>query len=198
MARSNGITGGRIQTWALGGVVIAAAVTLAACSSDDAAEVETPDTEQALVAEDFWIKATDDSLTGAFGTITNTGSDEVELVAATATLAGVTELHEMAMDDDGAMVMQEIEGGLPLPAGGELILEPGGNHLMLLDLSDDIEPGDEVTINLGFSDGTDLTVAATAKDYSGANETYDPDDADDDADDGADDMDDMDSATDDD
>lgn len=69
-------------------------------------------------------------------------------------------------DGEMAMVMQEIEGGLPLPAGETVTLQPGGYHVMLLDIAEPLEEGDEIELTLDFENADDMTltveVAASA------------------------------------
>ena len=73
--------------------------------------------------------------------------------------------------------MQEKEGGFPLAAGEQLVLEPGGHHLMLMDLTAPLLPGDEVELILEFEDGTEHPLTATVKDFAGAQEHYAPEDS---------------------
>jgi hypothetical protein len=65
-------------------------------------------------------------------------------------VAGVTELHEMAMEKD-VMKMRQIPG-LDLAAGKATELKPGGYHVMLMDLKQQIKAGDTVPITLVFED----------------------------------------------
>src|SRR5690625_7218527 len=74
------------------------------------------------------------------------------------------------------MSMEEKEGGFPIPAGDELVLDPGGDHIMLMSLPAALQPGDEVELVLQFADGTEQPIAATVKDFACANEEYDPQD----------------------
>lgn len=82
------------------------------------------------------------------------------------------ELHETVENEDGQMVMREIGGGFVIPADGSMTLEPGGNHIMLMDLTAPLAAGEEVTFTLTFSDESTYEFTAPVKDYSGANETY--------------------------
>ena len=61
---------------------------------------------------------------------------------------------------DGAMVMQELTDGLALAAGETVTFEPGGYHVMLLDIAEPLEVGDEIELTLEFaeSDSETLTV----------------------------------------
>ena len=73
------------------------------------------------------------------------------------------ELHETVENETGEMVMRQIEGGFTIPAGGSLALEPGGNHIMLMDLTSPLMAGDEVTFTLTFADDTTYEVTAPVK-----------------------------------
>ena len=147
------------------------------------AAADAADALAALSIEDPWLKATEGlgeegsetdfaMMTGAFGTITNTSEQDVHVAAVTTGLTERAELHETVMVD-GAMTMQQMQDGFTVPAGGELVLEPGGNHLMLMELSAPIRAGEDVELQLlGEDDEVLLTITATARTYAGANEEY--------------------------
>src|SRR5699024_4731518 len=114
-------------------------------------------------------------MTSAFGTLTNTTDSELTLVAVTTSASTDVELHQTSSDGAGGMSMEEKEGGFSLPAdGGELLLEPGGDHIMLMSLTGPLLPGDEIDLVLVLDDGTEQTITATVKDFAGANENYHP------------------------
>jgi copper(I)-binding protein len=154
-------------------------VGLAACGADEATTTSNETTSEmsddaAVVVSDAWVKAVDSDMTAAFGTLTNNTDEDVTLVAATTDASAMVELHEVVMKD-GEMVMQPKEGGIPIPAGGSATLEPGGDHIMLMDVTRPIEPGDVVELDLELSDGSTITMTATAKEFSGADEDYQSD-----------------------
>jgi copper(I)-binding protein len=150
---------------------------LAACSDSEAADPEattsssratgTPLGSDGAAAQvtvtDPWVKAADDGMTAAFGTLHNTGDTGVTLVS---------QLHETTSDGSGGMSMQEKEGGFPILPGADLVLEPGGNHLMLMDLTEPLQPGDTVEFAVAFDDDSTGTLTATVKDFAGAQENY--------------------------
>ncbi|GAB3213383.1 copper chaperone PCu(A)C [Marinactinospora thermotolerans] len=129
---------------------------------------------EAITVEDAWIKAVseEEGMTGVFGSIVNSAGQEAELVAAASAVAARVELHEVVTGDDGNALMQEKEGGFTVPAEGRHPLEPGADHIMLMDLGGDLAPGDEVEVTLEFSDGSTTGFTAPVKDYEGANENY--------------------------
>ncbi|MGW9403404.1 copper chaperone PCu(A)C [Arthrobacter sp. NPDC055585] len=156
-------------------VLAVSAASLTGCGSSTPVAETSPSAEDAaaLSMSGAWTKAAEaGGMTGAFGTLENSGGEDITVVAATSSAASTVELHEVAMDDDGAMVMREIEGGFVVPAGSDYLLEPGASHLMLMGLTDGLLAGDTVTITLELADGSTLDVDAVAKDFAGANETY--------------------------
>ncbi|WP_168735259.1 copper chaperone PCu(A)C [Pseudothauera rhizosphaerae] len=95
---------------------------------------------------------------GAFMTLRNTGATEVRLVAASSPAAGRAELHTHR-HEDGMMKMRRIEA-IAIRAGGEAVLQPGGLHVMLMDLKSPLGEGDVVPLELQFDDGSSLRVDA--------------------------------------
>lgn len=87
--------------------------------------------------------------------VTNTGTAADELVSATSDAAADVSLH--ITTPDGAM--REVEA-MAVPAGGRLVLETGGNHLMLMGLKRRPEAGGTVTFVLRFADSAPITVRA--------------------------------------
>jgi len=106
---------------------------------------------QATVSvEEAWVRGTvaQQKATGAFMRLTST--QPARLVEASSPIAGVTEIHEMAMDND-IMRMRQIPG-LDLAAGQTVELKPGGYHVMLMDLKQPVKAGDSVPLTLVFED----------------------------------------------
>lgn len=157
-----------------------AAVTLLALTGCSAAPAEpaapAAPAGDSVTIDDAWIKATDDDMSAAFGTLTNDSGQAVTVVSAATDAAGMVELHETVENEAGEMIMREIEGGFSIPAEGELTLEPGADHIMLMALTGPLVAGDEVTVTLTFSDDSTYAFTAPVKDYSGANENYEGDD----------------------
>ncbi|WP_407319446.1 copper chaperone PCu(A)C [Isoptericola halotolerans] len=160
----------------LGVVLAAASLALVGCSTSDdgaaASETSAAPAGDSVTINDAWVKAADSGMTAAFGELVHNGSADATVVSATTEASSALELHETVENDAGEMVMREVEGGFVIPAGQELDLEPGGNHIMLMDLTDPLQAGEEVTFTLTFSDDSTYEFTAPVKDYSGANENY--------------------------
>lgn len=99
-----------------------------------------------------WVRGTvpGQPATGAFMQLSTTSP--LRLVEARSPVAGVVEIHEMAMVGD-VMKMRPI-AGLDLPVGRTTELKPGGYHVMLMSLKQTLKGGDSVPITLVFQDGS--------------------------------------------
>ena len=99
-----------------------------------------------VTVKDPWVRGTvaQQKATGAFMQITAAGGGR--LLSASSPVAGVVEIHEMAMDGN-VMKMRAI-AGLDLPAGKAVALKPGGHHVMLMDLKQGLQAGQSVPITL--------------------------------------------------
>lgn len=94
----------------------------------------------------------------AYMTLTNETDSDDQLVGATTDIAETVELHQTSTTD-GSMSMQQLDG-VEIPAGGETVLEPGGPHLMLIGVTDELAEGDTVDLTLTFDNAGEQTVAA--------------------------------------
>jgi len=101
---------------------------------------------QTTVAEP-WVRGTvpQQKATGLFANITSAKGGK--LVAASSPVAGVVEIHEMAMEGT-MMKMRALPAGLDLPAGKAVALKPGGYHVMLMDLKQQLKVGETVPVTL--------------------------------------------------
>jgi copper(I)-binding protein len=151
-------------------VLLTTTVTLAGCSSTPGQASVSAD---AVTVVDAWVKAADDGMTAAFGRLANAGTDDARIVSATTPAAAMVELHEV-VPDGGAMTMRPKDGGFVVPAGADVELRPGGDHLMLMDLTGPLRPGSDVEIVATFEDGSTLPISAQVRDFPGADEHYDP------------------------
>lgn len=159
----------------------AVAVTLAACGgstgTSPSSSVPTSSSTSAsavgVTASDGWVKTAPSGMTAAFVTLTNSTDTAQVLVSASTPVATSVQLHE-TVEQGGQMVMREQKDGITVPANGVVVLEPGGQHIMLMDVTTAIKPGDVVPFTLTFASGGTLTFSATAKDFAGAQESYQP------------------------
>lgn len=99
-----------------------------------------------VAVKEAWVRGTTPAqkATGAFLELSS--SDEAVLVSVSSPLAGVVEIHTTKMEN-GVMKMRSVPR-LDLPAGQVVKLQPGGNHVMLMGLRQQMKKGDVVPITL--------------------------------------------------
>lgn len=166
------------------------ALTLAACASGSdtgtaqaatstASPVDTDTTggESAestqlagLTLVDGWVKAADSGMSAAFGVLENPTDADLAVVGVSSPVSSQMQLHETVVVD-GAMKMQQVDS-FTVPAGGTFVLEPGGSHLMFMDLTTPVAPGDDVDLTLDLADGSTYSVTVQAREFTGADEEY--------------------------
>ena len=106
-----------------------------------------------LVVEDAWVRGLPPGVpnVSAYMTLINTGSEDLVLTGASSPIAGSVTLHG-TMNHDGMLHMTTL-ATVTIPAGGELKLESGAIHLMLMELKETPTPGTDVELMLEFTDG---------------------------------------------
>ena len=93
-----------------------------------------------------------------FMIILNESAADDRLVAATAPVAERVELHTHIEDGNGVMRMIEVEDGFAVPAGGEHMLKRGGDHVMLMGLTESLEDGESFPLTLVFEQAGEVTI----------------------------------------
>lgn len=83
-----------------------------------------------------------------FLTLENKGASADRLLGISSPAAGRVEVHTMNVVDD-VMVMRPVDG-LEIAPGETLAMEPGGMHLMFLDLAQPLGEGGSVAVTLTF------------------------------------------------
>jgi|GEM_PF-1226762 len=87
------------------------------------------------------------------------GADK--LVAISSPLAGKVELHTSLMKN-GMMMMRQIDS-LEVAPGRPALFQPGGNHIMLLDLKKPLRAGEQLPLKLYFKNSAPITVQVRVK-----------------------------------
>jgi copper(I)-binding protein len=125
--------------------VLVLALFLGACNSGPA--------EPDIVVEDIWARQSPKAATNgaAYMIIKNNGKEADALIGAKADISKVIELHETVIDDKGVMHMNPVENQrLEIPAKGEVVLKPGGYHVMFMGLNQQLKPDDTIHLILVF------------------------------------------------
>ena len=103
--------------------------------------------------------------TAAYVEIKNNSPQAIDLVAADVLdtsgrpIADKVELHTTRMEN-GLMKMEHL-AGIRIESGKVARLTPGGNHIMIMGLHQPLKIGEELMLNLSFSDGERVKVKAS-------------------------------------
>lgn len=122
------------------------ALTLAAAFLPLAAAAAEP----APTVADAYARSANPSSGGAFMTIHNPGAAACTLKDVRSTIAARTELHG-TKEEDGVMKMFK-QDSLTVPAGGDLKLQRGGDHVMFMGLNAPLKAGEKFALTLDFGD----------------------------------------------
>ena len=103
-----------------------------------------------VAVKDAWVRTTVPGQKGTGAFMSLTAKSDLRLVGVSSPVAGVAEVHEMKMNGD-VMQMRAVSG-VDLPAGKTVALQPGGFHVMLLDLKTALPKNATVPLTLLFKD----------------------------------------------
>jgi copper(I)-binding protein len=111
----------------------------------------------AIVITQPWSRAALRGGSGAaFLTLRNTGAEPDRLLGASTPAAGRVELHSMVRDGD-VMRMRE-QPAIDLPPGQEVVLRPGGLHIMMLGLAQPLDRGATLPLTLRFERAGEVAI----------------------------------------
>ena len=179
----------RRRAWAIVALVAVLAVFAAACGDDDddggalsasdvwartsPAMADAGAVYMTLESEDgtsVVAASVDESVAARVELHETTMADTEDMDAMEDTSDEMADTEDMdAMEDTGdgheggAMMMQEIEA-IEVPAGGSVSLEPGGIHIMLLELAEPLEAGTSFDLTLILDDGEEHQVSVEVRD----------------------------------
>ena len=105
-----------------------------------------------LVIHHPWIKQPPGSaaVAGAYTTIDNNGTENDTLISVSVDGVAMAMIHEMKIQGD-VMKMNELPGGLVIPAGKSVELKPKSYHIMLMGLKSAYMEGEEVKGSFTFA-----------------------------------------------
>ncbi len=106
---------------------------------------------QNVTVSNAWARASvkGQNATGVFMSLK--ASQGTKLVSVSSSVAMVSEVHQMSMDNN-VMKMTALPNGLDLSAGSVVELQPGGYHIMLMDLKKTLEKNSQIDVRLTFQD----------------------------------------------
>lgn len=139
-------------------VFILAAIILTSCGAQSVAPAATLGP---ISIADPWVRGTTVSAAG-YMTLTNAGSMPDRLLAIVSDSASTSELHTTT-EANGIVQMRPAVDGIEIPAGGRAELQPGGAHVMLLDLKYALKAGDYISLTLRFEHAGEITLEAPVR-----------------------------------
>ncbi len=130
-------------------ILLAGFFILSSCSTETMTGIEV---------KDVWLRHNPmaDRPSAIYLKIINNGAEPVSLVAASSPVAGRIMIHRSTREA-GVVSMHSIET-LMIAPGTRVEFLPGGSHLMVFDLAEDIEEGQEIPLILEFASGEMLQI----------------------------------------
>ena len=117
-----------------------------------------------IQVEQPWSRATPaGARTGAvYLTVTNKSHDADRLLGVSSDVADKSQIHEMKVVN-GTMEMREVSTGLPVPAGGSVVLKPGSSHVMLIGLKKPLTAGETIPLTLDFEKAGKVSITVPVR-----------------------------------
>lgn len=135
--------------------MLLAASLLAACGAKEGIEIR-----------EAWARTSTQGMNSAvYFVIENHNAEADELIGAASDAAEAVEVHESRMEGD-VMTMNRAES-VVLEPSVKVTFEPGGYHVMLIGLRQDLKAGDEIEVTLQFRDSPDITIKAPVREAAG-------------------------------
>ena len=142
--------------------VLAILLTLASLTTVQAQTSSV--TSGALSIDRPWARASPSgaTLTAGYLVIHNRGSEVDRLVSGATDAASDIQIHMMTVDR-GVIRMRQLVDGLEIPAHSDVVLAPGGAHLMFAGLRRPLKKGDLVKADLLFERAGSIAVVFDVK-----------------------------------
>lgn len=144
--------------------ILALAVMIAlACISR-----ETPERIDLEVSRVFVTEPVTGERAAMYFSVTNNGDVDDELLAVSTAAAEVAEIHRT--EHEGSTMKMVPVDALTVPAGGRVDLAPGGYHVMLLELTQNLFPDDRFDVTLRFRHAGEVVARARVIRYEDVEE----------------------------
>jgi copper(I)-binding protein len=149
---------------AIGTIVIGAA----ACSDDDDDDGDDDGGSTEITVGDLTITEPFSRMTmdrgAVFFVVKNEGTEDDAIVSASTDAADTVELHETVTE--GASTKMQQVPQIDVAAGEETTLEPGGLHVMMMDLTSEMAMGDTFEVEIEFENAGKVAFEVQVTDYA--------------------------------
>jgi periplasmic copper chaperone A len=135
-------------------MVTTMAVLLLGACAPAAADIET---------SDVWARVgMADGTSAVYLILANGTATDDELLSASSDIAAAVEIHMSQLGPKGEMQMIPQES-VPLAAGAKVEFKPGGLHVMLIGLKQELKVGDQFEVTLHFKNHADIILKVIVK-----------------------------------
>ena len=115
--------------------------------------------EGLMVKDPYARAARPNAPTGAaFMTLMNHSDQDITLIGVSSDVAKRVELHTHIENGEGVMQMSEIEGSITIPAGEMHMMKRGGDHVMMMGLTQSLVDGETFSVTFEFENGAEMVV----------------------------------------
>ena len=137
-------------------IIFMSALTLSACTS-----------EEGISVHNAWMRPTARGENGAvYLILSNHSGESDELVRASSGIAETVEIHESSMVEGTDVMQMNQVTSVPLERGAEVTFEPGGLHIMLFNLNQELTVGENVEVSLHFKGHEDVPVSVSVAEFA--------------------------------
>ncbi len=134
-------------------VILFTAILLAACGKASGE----------MTIRDVWARPALAGNNGAVYFVIENGTNADDtLLNAAADIASATEVHMSMADGNGVMSMQ-MQEAVSVPARDQVEFKPGGLHIMLVELTKDLNVGDTFALTLNFEKAGEIVLQVEVK-----------------------------------
>lgn len=116
---------------------------------------------QFAITEVFGLPGSIGGVCAAYFTIENPTDQADVLIGASSDVADATEMHT-TVANDGVIEMKP-QPQVEVPAHSQVKFEPGGLHIMFVNLKRDVKPGDTFPVTLRFQQRGEIQIQVTVK-----------------------------------
>ena len=137
-------------------VIFALIFLLGACAS-----------EEGITVHNAWMRPTAQGENGAaYFVLQNNSGETDELVGASSSIAESVEIHESSMAEGTDVMQMNRVFSIALDRGSEVAFEPGGLHMMLVNVTKELTVGEIVEITLHFKNHEDIPVNVSVAEFA--------------------------------
>lgn len=138
-------------------LLIAVMMVAAQCGT---ASTTTESSDPKIMVMEPWARSSPRGMTNGavYMMFMNEGNTTDTLMSAESEVAETVELHESKME--GEVMKMKPVSSIEVPAGGSTTLKPGGLHVMLINLKQELTPGEKITLTLNFEKSGPMTIEA--------------------------------------